>query len=209
MKKFIYSTLLFLIIIFQSHSQEKKSIDYERVYIEAGMFYPLGNLKNRVEPSPNFGFWLKTKIKEDQFYDIGFNVSIQKNRDNFNFEKQDSVFSNKAKGLSGMIGIRYCKTFSISSNYNVTLDWFPSFGYGFFMYKSTFTNFKNDTKLVINGISSTRGLSTIHLGQGIKLNIDNVAFQLQYQYAPYSLFYNYIDNDFGSQSLIFGIVYKQ
>ena len=75
------------------------------------------------------------------------------------------------------------------------------------MYKSSLIDLKNSPSF--NQSDSSEALSTFHIGQGIKLNVDNVALQVQYQFTPYHIFYEYIDKDFGSQSLIFGIVYKQ
>ena len=212
MRKYIFSILLSVASAQYNSAQNTldQNDDYERVYVEAGVFYPVGNLKNRVLPAPNFGFWIKSRVKEDQFFDIGFNFSIQKNTADFKFQKNDSIFKNTSRGVSGMVGFRYNKIFEISNNSrDITVEWFPSFGYAFFMYKSSFVNFANAPNIVVNEYSSRKALSTFHLGQGLKLNIDNVALQVQYQYTPYHLFYDYIENDFGSQSLIFGIVYKQ
>jgi hypothetical protein len=206
MKKYI---LILVLVVFQNtNAQQKKYGAYERVSIEAGILYPLGNLKNQIDPSVNLGFWLKSKVAVDQSVDLGVNFYIPKKKDSFDFERNDSIFRNIARGFSGMVGARYCKTILLSENKNISLDWFPSLGYAFFMYKSDFLNLKNDLNTVDQKRTNT-ALSTIHFGQGIKLNIDNVAFQMQYQYTPYSLFYKYLDKDFGSQSLILGIVYKQ
>jgi hypothetical protein len=209
MKNYLLSLLFIIMCVNSINSQisNKNKDDFERVYIEAGILYPLGNLKNRIEPAPNFGLWLKSKIKEDEFFDVGFNLTIQKNKENFNFEKNDSIFNNVPKGISGMVGLRYCKEFSLSKTKNINVEWFPSFGYAFFMYKSSLIGLKNNT--VVNESVSKNVLSTFHIGQGVKFNIDNIALQLQYQFTPYHVFYEYIDKDFGSQSLIFGIVYKQ
>ena len=185
--------------------------DYKSVYIEAGILYPLGNLKSRILPSPNIGFWHKTKIYELESFDFGFNVSVIKSENNFVYEKKDSLFSNKPRGISGMVGFRYCKVFELSKkNKNINLELFPSFGYAFLMHKSTFTGFANpENTNSVNDKVSKRALSTLHIGQGLKLNFNNVGLHVQYQFTPYSLLYKYIDNDFGSQSLIFGIYYRQ
>lgn len=209
MKKYLISLILTLIGVYPMDSQisNQNKEDFERVYIEAGMFYPLGKLKNRNEPAPNFGLWLKSKIREDEYFDIGFNLTIQKSKESFNYQIKDSIFNNVPKGVSGMVGLRYCKEFSLSKTKNINIEWFPSFGYAFFMYKSTLIGLQSN--MLLTETVSNKALSTFHIGQGIKLNIDNVAFQVQYQFTPYHIFYEYIDKDFGSQSLIFGIVYKQ
>ena len=43
----------------------------------------------------------------------------------------------------------------------------------------------------------------------IKLNYKNVGFQIYYQYAPYPLFMKYHSSNYGSQSLLVALVYRQ
>ncbi len=209
MKNYLKNFTLIIILLnsFNAICQVQENNDYERVYIEVGVLYPLDKLKNTIKSAPNFGFWYKSRIKKTEFLDFGFNMSVLKNKMTFQSETNDSIFKNTPKYFAGMVGFKYCKEYSLSDSKNIKLEIFPSIGYAFFFYESKLIGLKNNNSL--NDEKSKKALSTFHLGQGIKLNIDNVAVQMQYQFTPYNLFYKNIDENLGSQSLIFGIIYKQ
>ena len=182
--------------------------DFEKIVFEVGMLYPLGKLKQQIAPMPNIGLWYKMRIKGENFAELGFNTSIMNGLQSFNVQRSDSIFRVKPRGLGGMLGVRFIKNYRMSKHTSV--EWIPSIGYAFMMYKGNFIAFadKNDTRIITDD-SLSKNLDGIHLGQGIRLNYDNVGVQIHYQFTPYSAFTNDVSKNFGNQSLIFGLVYRQ
>lgn len=207
MKHFKVLTIIISFVSTVIFSQAVPTASYERFYIEAGLQVPLGNLKSRINAAPNFGFWYKSRVRESEFVDFGFNTSFQNSTNNFIFEKNDSIFRSTPRGLSGMVGMRYCKSVKLSSKKNSFVDVFPSLGLAFMFLKSDLTGLKNGRNF--NEHQKTMSLQTIHVGQGVRFNIDNVGVQAQYQFTPFAYFNKSLDKNFGSHSLIFGIVYRQ
>lgn len=205
MKKIILLVLVGQYIYCQNTTKVEKMEAYERVYIEVGAFNAIDNLKQKISLSPNVGFWFKTKLRTDESVDFGFNLNLPKTNEAFSYQKSDSIFVSKIAGISGMVGLRYNLNYKFSKTKNISLDWFPSFGYAFARHKPILLATDNMAKTELN----QEFFSTIHLGQGIRFNIDNIGIQVQYQYTPYHFFYKHLDKNFGSQSLIFGIVYRQ
>jgi hypothetical protein len=201
--KNIVIMLLFSSVFFGQTQNLENVEKYERVYIEVGAFNPIGTLKDKVKLSPNLGFWFKTKLRADESIDVGFNINYFKANEKFAYQKSDSIFISQAEGVSGMIGLRYNLNYKLSKN--ISIDWFPSFGYGFLSHKPQV----QATNLIAKETMNRQFLSTFHLGQGIRFNVDNIGFQVQYQYVPYHIFYKHLDKNFGAQGLTFGIVYRQ
>ena len=192
-----------------SNSQQIATDDnFEKIVFEIGMIYPLCKLKEQIAPMPNIGLWYKMRIKSENFAELGFNTSIMNGLQTFDVQRSDSIFRVKPRGFGGMLGIRFVKNYRISQHANV--EWIPSIGYAFLMYKGNFIAFadKNDTRIVSDD-SLSKNLNGIHLGQGIRLNYDNVGVQVHYQFTPFSAFTNDVSKNFGNQSLVFGLVYRQ
>ena len=83
------------------------------------------------------------------------------------------------------------------------LEWNSGIGLALNFYKAPY-------ELDFEGGEYTKEvLTTFYLSHGIKFNYNNVGLQCHYQWSPYGLFNDKVEKDFGSQSLMFGIVYRQ
>lgn len=205
MKKSYYLLVLFLFTkgFCQKNTNDLNS-DYERVYIEVGIISPLGNLKNKFESSPSFGFWFRNRIIKDDYVDFGFNFFIPKNPRNLIVSINDTVLSYKSDHFAINIGARFARVMPLSmQSDNTTIEWNSGIGAGLNFYDApdefTFKEGKNKQEV----------LATFLISQGIKLNYKNVGFQIHYQFSPYRLFMKNHEPNFGSQSLLFGFVYRQ
>ena len=181
---------------------------FERVVFEVGALYPIGKLKAQIAPMPNIGLWYKTRIKGETFAEFGFNTSIMNGLQTYDIQRSDSIFRVKPRGLGGMVGVRFVKNYKLSNRASV--EWIPSIGYAFIMHKGDFVSFANkDDSRSINPDTKSGGLSSMHFGQGIRINYDNIGLQAHYQFTPFSIFTNDVSSEFGNQSFVFGLVYRQ
>ena len=201
MKKYI----LFIIcmVISSSQSQEIKQ-DYERIYVEAGFVKPLGALSNKFEMAPSFGFWFRNRVVQKDFIDFGFNFYIPNKTVNANFRYRDTILNYKSKHFAINIGARFAKIspLSLKTN-NAYFEWNSGIGLALNVYQAP------DEIEFGEGEYSGEVLTTFFLSQGIKVNYKNIGLQCHYQWSPYGLFSENLEKDFGSQSIMFGIVYRQ
>jgi hypothetical protein len=197
----------------QEKQPEDDKLEYERVYVEVGLVKPFGKLSNQFELSPSYGFWFRSKIKNDDFIDIGLNIMIPKYASKINLAYKDSLFSLDSKRFGGNLGFRFAKIFPFSRvSPRNNIEWHSGFGVATLFYDANHKRYfdilndkyKKDTDETYDFV-----LATIFLSQGIKLNIKNVGIQINYQFTPYGLFENRIPENFGSQSIFFGIYYRQ
>jgi len=56
--------------------------------------------------------------------------------------------------------------------------------------------------------AGVKGLSTFHIGQGIRFGYSHWGFHVNYNYTPYGIFSKYVPKDLGSHSLSIAIVYR-
>lgn len=205
MKKLLI--LLFTIISQSVFSQEdpmSTGNDYERVYVEAGFVQPLGKLSDKFELSPSFGFWFRNKITHEEFVDFGFNFFIPKNPVEASFAYRDSIAKYKSEHFAINIGSRFAKIISLSSNSpNFNLELNTGIGLALNFYKAP------QELEFEEGEHTKEVLTTFYLSQGVKLNCKNVGLQCHYQWSPYGLFNDKMKKNYGSQSLMFGVVYRQ
>lgn len=194
--------------------KELEEEEYERVYVEIGLVKPIGNLSNKFDVSPCYGFWFRSKIKNNDFIDIGLNVMIPNNASNINVKYKDSTFSNGARRFGGNLGFRFAKVFpfsNVSPRNNV--EWFTGFGVATMFYDANHKRYEDIVNGSYDADSSEKSyefvLATFQFSQGVKINIKNVGLQFNYQFTPYGLFDNRIEPNFGSQSILFGIYYRQ
>lgn len=185
----------------------KHTASIEHVYIEFGGCSPIGQLREYQKPNVNLGFWVLVQHFRDERLEVGFNLTLAKPGNAFISRKLDSVFSNRAKAASGMIGFRYVRKYPIGQNGHWSSEVFPSLGYAFFGYDSQLKATRSDGDIVA-GERKFKALSTIHVGQGVRVNYKNVGIQAQYQFTPYDWF-SRNDDTIGAHSLTFGIVYRQ
>ena len=201
MKRYI---LIMVFIVFLNLQAQQKTQDYERVYIEAGLVQPLGSLSNKFDASPSFGFWFRNRIEHQDFVDFGFNFFIPRHARNVDFKIQDSNLSYKSKHFAINIGARFAKVMPLSlKSDHFHLEWNSGIGLALNVYKAP------EDFVFEEGINTGEILTTFLLSQGIKINYKNLGLQCHYQYTPYELFEKKVESNFGSQSIMFGIVYRQ
>lgn len=188
--------------------------EYERVYVEVGLVKPFGNLSNKFEMSPSYGFWFRSRIKNDDYIDIGLNVMIPKEASNINLTYNDSTFSLSSRRFAGNLGFRFAKVFPLSTfSSRKNIEWNTGFGVAALFYDGNHRRYED----IVNGsydvdnskVGYDFALVTILLSQGLKINFNNVGVQCNYQFTPYGLFENRLEPNFGSQSIMFGIYYRQ
>lgn len=111
--------------------------DYERIYVEAGIFQPLGKLSNQFEASPSFGFWFRSKIQKNDFLDLGFNFFIPKNPVQPLFKYRDTEVNYKSKYFGANIGTRFARVFPISKKSSAfNLEWSSGLGVALNVYSA-------------------------------------------------------------------------
>lgn len=177
---------------------------YERVAIEAGLRIPFGGLKDKIGASPEVGLWFRSRLRNNDMLDIGGTVCIPSGIKEFDYESHGENYKVSPAGVTGMAGVRFTKIYELNSGrYKKSAEWISSFGYAYFMYRDAYAM---DTPKENN---SLKALSTFHIGQGLRLNIDNVGFQVSYNYTPYGQFSSHVPQSFGAHSLSLGIVYRQ
>ncbi|ALM48661.1 hypothetical protein AMR72_07005 [Flavobacterium psychrophilum] len=205
--------ILALLCCFVAHAQENneiqfKNVDeiryYERVLIEAGMRVPLDKLGDKISISPEVGMWFRSRLRNGDLVDVGGSIYVPSAAKYFDYEDRGAVYQVKPTGVSGMAGVRLNKVYALESiRYKKSIDWISSFGYAWFSYRDNYAPNTSQEN------SSLKAFSTFHLGQGVRFNIDNIGFQLSYNYTPYGQFSKHVQSDFGAHSLSFGINYRQ
>lgn len=203
MKKVYYFMLLIGYLGFSQNDSIVKN-EYERVYIEVGFIKPLGKMGDKFETSPSIGFWFRNKIIKDDYVDFGFNIFIPNNARDIDFKFKDSIVKYESDHFGILIGTRFSKGISMSNQTrNFNLEWNSGIGLALNFYEAP-------NELIFEGKDDSREvLTTFYISQGIKLNYKNIGFQCHYNFSPYDLFNEKINDKYGSQSLMFGIVYRQ
>ena len=200
MKKYILALIGLMFNIMQSQTNNP---EYERVYIEIGYLKPLDKLSNKFDISPSFGFWFRNRIQKNDYVDLGFNFFIPNNPSNINFKFQDTILSYKSRYFAINIGARFAKVLPLSLQTNdFNFEWNSGVGLALNTYKAP-------DEIDFGDDHSGEILTTFYISQGIKVNYKNVGLQCHYQWLPYGFFSERLEKDFGSQSLMFGIVYRQ
>ncbi len=177
---------------------------YERFVIEAGMRVPFGELADKMGTSPEAGLWFRSRLRNDDMLDVGGTVCIPSGINEFDYKSHGQTYKVSPAGVSGMAGVRFCKVYNLKSvKYEKSVEWISGFGYAYFMYRDRYAvNTPSEN-------NSHKALSTFYIGQGLRLNIDNVGFQINYNYTPYGQFSSHVPSDFGAHSLSLGVVYRQ
>lgn len=181
---------------------------YERIIIEAGLKIPISNLADKIGPSPEFGLWYRTSMPNNDMIDAGFTLYMPTNRREFDYKDEAEVYIVKPAGVSGMVGVRFNKLYSLGgAKYKKSMEWSTTGGYAFFMYNNKdFVTGNGRTGDVVQ--TYAKALSTFQISQGLKYTINNMGVQLQYNYTPFSLFSDHVPDNFGSHSFTLGLCYK-
>ncbi len=201
--------LIITIMLFSSIAVTAQ--DCDEIITEAGIRIPFGNMADIAGPSPEFGIWSRSGVNGCWgLFDIGASIYIPTNRQEFYYTTPDSIYRVKPAAVSGMAGIRIAKDIPVGHNFE--MQWLSTFGYACFvfddkrarhMHKIHPEDFKDSTNDLY-----IKGLSTFHLGQGIRFGYSRLGVHLNYNYTPYGMFSKYVKKDLGSHSLSFAIVYR-
>ena len=205
--------LFALLCCFAVQAQEENTIElkkvndlryYERVLIEAGMRVPLDKLGDKIGPSPEVGLWFRSRLRNYDMLDIGGSIYVPSSPQYFDYSSRGYIYEVKPTGVSGMAGVRLNKVYELKSiKHKKNIEWISSFGYAWFCYRD------NNASDTAQENTSLKALSTFHIGQGVRLNIDNIGFQLHYNYSPYGQFSSHVPSGFGASSLSFSLTYRQ
>ena len=193
------------------------STSYHRFVAEAGLRVPLGNLADKTGPSAEFGVWWCTRIAHNDMMDWGFSLYIPQNPQDFTYRFRGAEYTTKAIGMSGMVGVRFCKVYSLGARSSI--EWVSSYGYAFFTYYDEAKDqaeatqpgrktMQDDNTQTIEIDSYGRAFSTFHVGQGVRLNVGRVSIYGSYNFTPYGLLSSYVPDNFGSHSISASVQFK-
>ena len=178
--------------------------DLQIVSAEASILVPIGALSNKFDYAHSYGFWFRMAAKEKLFADGGISFMFLQNAREvlFDFNNQPLVVRSKKIGID--VGVRIGKITSISKKawweYDVSLavhylDYqFPK------KQNSDSTEGKKEGELFKN--------AAILIAPELKYMYQNVGFRIQYRFTPMNMISG-LEPNFGSQSICFGMVYKQ
>jgi len=182
---------------------------YERIIIEAGVRVPLDKMADKMGPSPEFGLWFRSRLRNTDLFDVGVTVFVPTNRRGFEYTDANLTYTVKPTGVSGMAGVRINKLYNLGgSHYKKSVEWSTTGGYAFFVYNDKQFRPGNGREADYS-LTYAKAFSTFSVGQGLKFTVDNVGLQLHYNYTPYGLFSDHVPDNFGSHSLSIGVFYKQ
>ena len=215
MKKLIYAVMAVLCSL--TALSQTDTTFYKRYNVELGVRVPLGNLAAKMGTSPELGFWYRTRIEHNDMLDFGITLYLPQKRERFDYVAPDSLYRVKAEGVSGMVGMRFCKVLKLPGRYDKSLEWVTSYGWAFFTYHDTPAELHDERnpdpepraegEIVMN--THTKSFSTFHVGQGLRFNFHNFGLLAQYSYSPYGIFSDHVPKDFGSHSLSLSLIYQQ
>lgn len=213
--KALLATVVFslntVLLIAQEMHAEADSLNFKRFEAEVSWFTPIGALKNYMNPTPLFGMWYRSQFSENSIINYGLQLSFPKEHA---FEYANADFNSTTKSLAGNLGLRLDKALFKNNAGTRSLNWSTHFGYSFYFYddvklREEYAGWSPKRKEEEGEPVFIRPFSTFHIGQSIKLNINNVGLFAQYTYSPYHIFTKGIDRNFGSQHFNIGISYRQ
>ncbi|WP_257667029.1 hypothetical protein [Parapedobacter tibetensis] len=216
-------TLLFILTCcFTSVSLQAQEIDsayqkggysnvFEPLVIEAGITIPIGNLKRMMNAAPNLGFWYRTQQEHHSILSYGFSVNFPNRKD---FAYTNEEYQSHTKSFSGMVGLKLDKVYPISQKRYMDLEWTSVLGYGFYLYddvreREQYNQWPQWKKDKEEEPAFVKPFSTFHISQGAKLRMRDFGILARYNYAPYAIFSDIIDEKFGAHSITVGIFYRQ
>jgi hypothetical protein len=209
MKKYISIGLLITSLSFSQTNEEATiKYEYERLSFEVGAVVPLGYLSQQFKPSANLGFWYRSRVANNNFMDCGVSFYIPQNPSKIILKMNNYFQETRSRNFAGSINIRGVRTYPINMNYSLETN--ASAGFGFYSYDISFgENPRNCGENKDQACSDFRTFNTIHLAIGTTLRYKNLGIYSQYNFAPYHLFSNKIDKNFGQSYLSLGVVYFQ
>lgn len=197
--------LLLLPLMMKGQNSVAYKPNSEIVNAEAGIIIPVGNLSNKFDYAQSYGFWFK--IGEDNGFaaNVGFNALLLKNARPINYKFNDSIYTINSNKFGFDFGIRAIKIIPISKNQKSYLEFGLTVGINYLDYD--FPSEETDDETDKEKYEAYRN-TTILMAPEIKYMYNNIGLKLQYRYTPYG-FNEGFESEFGSSSILFGIVYKQ
>ncbi|GGH18860.1 hypothetical protein FAZ19_11280 [Sphingobacterium alkalisoli] len=192
-------------------SAQVRDSTFQYVEIEAGATIPVGNLKNTMNIAPNIGLWLRQPYAEKSIWACGFSFNFPK-KTTFQYIKDE--YETETKSFSGVIGFRLDKKYTLNKAKNIDLIWSSVLGYGMYLFddvraRAEYETWSKSKKDKEDKPVFIKPFSTIHVAQGLQLQIQDFGLQARYNYAPYEAFSDIIDNRFGAHSVTVGLFYRQ
>lgn len=94
------------------------------------------------------------------------------------------------------------------------IEWTNGFAFAFIFYShddERFYDQLNGTTKNIDGKPKTysAALTTLQLSEGLVFEIENIGIQMAYRFATFATTNPKLDANFGTQSLVFGLIYHQ
>ena len=203
MRKLILILLLSIAMNAQNNGIYKPNS--EIVNAEASIIIPIGNLSNKFDYAQSYGFWFK--IGEDNGFaaNVGFNALFLNNPRPLDYDVYASIYSIDSNKFGFDIGIRAIKVIPISKNQKNYLEFGLIIGIDYLDYD--FPSEETNKEYDKDKYESYKNTSIL-LAFEIKYMYDNIGLKFQYRHTPYG-FNEGFESEFGSSSILFGIVYKQ
>jgi hypothetical protein len=202
---------LLLLLFFSLAMKGQNSVPYkpnsEIINAEASIIIPIGNLSNKFDYAQSYGFWFKIKQENSIAVNAGFTALFLKNARPINYKFNDSIYTIDSNKFGFDLGIRAIKIIPISTNQKNYFELGMTIGLNYLDYDFP-SKKKNDKENDSTKDQKIFQNVTFLLAPEIKYMHNNVGVKLQYRYTPYGINEEF-ESKFGSNSISFGIVYKQ
>jgi len=199
------------LILADTLKAQNQADPFQYVEVEGGVTIPIGNLRNTMNTAPNVGLWIRQPYTNNSIWAFGFSFNFPKNT---HIQYVNDDFETETKPFSGVVGFRLDKRYSLHKEKKIDLVWSSIMGYGFYLFddvraRAGYESWPQSKKDDEDKPVFVKPFSTIHIGQGVQLRIQDFGVQARYNYAPYAVFSDIIDSRFGSHSLTVGLFYRQ
>ncbi|MFD2965977.1 hypothetical protein [Sphingobacterium bambusae] len=187
------------------------SARFERVVAEGGVTVPLGSMRQHMNVAPNIGFWIRQKRSERSVVNYGTSLNFPAQR-RFNYSRSEETAITRS--FSGFVGAQFDKVFPLSYRRYVDVEWGTAVGYAFYFYddlraRDAYAALPRDVKTDKDNPTFIKPLSSVFIGQSLKLRIRDFGMQARYNFTPYSAFSRVVDSSFGMHSVSIGLFYRQ
>ncbi|MFZ4263422.1 hypothetical protein ACFRAE_15385 [Sphingobacterium sp. HJSM2_6] len=214
--RLFYTLCLLLFFIYNCFAQSdfNHQINDEskgKLLFEGGIAIPQGQLKNIMNSSPAVGIWILNNINNRSSIGLGGSLFFPK-KTYFWYQNQD--LETYTKPFAGMLGLRLDHRFSLSPQHTWSILLNTLFGVGFYMYHDIEKEYEYEDwpewrKEEEEEPSFESAFGTLHFGQGLSLFYKNFGVFARYNYAPYGLFTKKVNQEFGSQHINFGFIFRR
>lgn len=194
--------LLFVLFALQIQAQDTivfPKVDvFKRNILEVSYGQPLGALSDKYESSITTAFYMRTKIAKCQFIDFGLELSGIIKGKNVEYTIGDEVIQLDGSKTAFFLGFRYTRFLIQSKSENFHIESNTGIGWKYLHYSKPENELYEDLDI-------RPTLNTIGVSQGIKFVLYGFGLHCTYQYAPYDLFNDKVEQNFGGSSLQYGI----